>query len=101
MEFFTENNLQLPIILDPFRVGGEDHKPLFQTTIIANLNNKQIEINEFVMGNKKEAEQTAAVEFLKYLKIRTNPYFSYSNKLYDEYMRDWFLLVGKIKTNQN
>ena len=98
LEYFTQNSLEPPIFNDPNCIGGEDHKPIYQSTIIGTIEDETIEIKGEGMLNKSEAEKIASEEFLKLLKIKSKPYFPYFDKLNKKWQLDYLMMISRKKT---
>jgi len=65
LEYHQKRRLAMPTFSTD-RVGGSDDCPLWQSTVQLGWNNESF--TGFERNTKKEAEQSAATECLKYLK---------------------------------
>ncbi|NHJ47056.1 MAG: hypothetical protein FK733_04640 [Asgard group archaeon] len=74
LELFQKRKYELPVFLTE-RVGGTDHKPIWQCKVSGVFNKKSHQIISEVYANTKDAEQDAAQKFLYELGKTTKSIF--------------------------
>jgi dsRNA-specific ribonuclease len=74
LELFQKHQYDLPIFKTE-RVGGTDHKPLWQCKVSSVYDKKSYQLISEIYTNTKDAEQDVALKFLHELGIKTKSVF--------------------------
>jgi dsRNA-specific ribonuclease len=70
LELFQKHQYEMPIFKTE-RVGGTDHKPLWQCKVSGIYDKKSYQLNSEIFTNTKDAEQDVALKFLYELGVKT------------------------------
>jgi len=89
LELFQKHQNELPLFKTE-RVGGTDHKPLWQCKVSGVYDKKSYQLISEIYTNTKDAEQDAALKFLHELGIKTKSVFL-------EPFKESFTLIKEIK----